>query len=339
MVFSYKASGVDIAGLDKSRDAIGKMITATHTRIASSTVTSTLGHYAGIVKSKRDGFIATHTDGVGTKLLIASAMEKYDTVGIDCVAMNANDIICVGATPVSFVDYIAASRNDARIFKKIIKGLVKGAKQARVPIVGGETAIIPELLRPGKFSFDLAGTIVGIIPKKRIILGRSIKRRDVIIGAHSSGLHSNGYTLARKVLSKYRLTENIPKVGKLGNVLLEPTKIYVSPILEILEKCNVHGLAHITGGGFSNLLRLKRTLYELDSMPKVPPIMELIASKGIKDAEMHKTFNMGVGMCIVASESGESQIMSIMRKHKIHASVIGHIGTGSGVKINSTKIV
>lgn len=338
MVYSYRASGVDIAALDASRKAIGKMIASTYNGQPGATVMHAFGHYAGIIKAKRPGLIATHTDGVGTKLLIASAMSKYDTVGIDCVAMNANDIICVGAIPVSFVDYIAASRNDTVIFKKIMSGLVKGAREARVPIVGGETAVVPDILRKAKFSFDLAGTIVGVIPKSRKVLGSSIKRRDVIIGLHSSGLHSNGYTLARRVLSKYRLGERIPKVGKLGNALLKPTKIYVTPVLEILEKCNVHGLAHITGGGFSNLLRLKRVSYEIDSLPKTPPIMELIANNGVSDLEMHRTFNMGVGMCIVAPESESDDILTIMRRHKIAASVIGRIGVGRNVKVNSLKV-
>lgn len=338
MAHSYKASGVDIAGLDKSRSAIGSMMTATHTRRSGATVMHAFGHYAGIVKAHHAGLVATHTDGVGTKLLVASAMSKFDTVGIDCVAMNANDIICVGATPVSFVDYIAASRNDTAIFKKIMAGLVKGAREARVPIVGGETAIVPDILRKAEFSFDLAGTIVGIVPRRRTVLGSSIRRRDVIIGADSSGLHSNGYTLARRVLSKYRLTEKIPRVGRLGNALLRPTRIYVSPVLEILEKCNVHGLAHITGGGFSNLLRLKRASYEIDSLPRTPPIMELIASNGVPDLEMYRTFNMGVGMCMIAPESESGEIMAILRRHKTGARVIGRIGSGHGVRVNSVKV-
>lgn len=335
---SYKASGVDIAALDKSRKAIGDMIVSTHTRESGARVIRAFGHYAGIVQAKRTGLIATHTDGVGTKLLVASAMRKYDTVGIDCVAMNANDIVCVGAIPISFVDYIAASRNDTAIFKKIMLGLVKGARQARVPIVGGETAIVPDILRAGKFSFDLAGTIVGVIPKRRTVLGKSIKRRDVIIGALSSGLHSNGYTFARRVLSKYGLGERIQKVGKLGDALLTPTRIYVAPVLEILDKCSVHGIAHITGGGFSNLLRLKRVSYEIDSLPRTPPIMELIRSKGVSDVEMCRTFNMGVGLCLVAPESEADSMIAIMRKHRIGARVIGRVGTGCNVKVNSAKV-
>lgn len=337
MKHTYKSSGVDVAGLDASRKQIGKMISTTHAR-TSATVKHAFGHYAGMVKPKHAGLVATHTDGVGTKLLVASAMSKYDTVGIDCVAMNANDIICVGAVPISFVDYIAASRNDTVIFKKIMAGLVKGAKEARVPIVGGETAIIPEILRGSKFSFDLAGTIVGIVPENKVVLGNSIKRGDVIVGAYSSGLHSNGYTLARQVLKKYGLRERVRGVGRIGDALLKPTRIYVKPVLEILEKCKVHGLAHITGGGFSNLLRLKNVSYEIDSLPPTPPIMDLIASHGVSDLEMYRTFNMGVGMCIIVPESESEQTVSIMRRHKIGAKVIGRVKEGRKVVVNSAKV-
>lgn len=335
---TYRASGVDIAALDKSRDVIGRMVRSTYKFSSEAIVTGTDGHYAGIVKSRRAGAIATHTDGVGTKLLIASALSRYDTVGIDCIAMNANDIVCVGAIPISFVDYIAASRNDTAIFKSIMSGLVKGAKEARVPIVGGETAVVPDLLRKSAFSFDLAGTIVGLIPPSRTVLGRSIRPRDVIIGAHSSGLHSNGYTLARRVLAGYSLKERVPKVGRLGDALLRPTRIYVTPILEILKKCNIHGLAHITGGGFANLLRLKRAHYEIDSLPRTPPIMKLIGDCGVAEPEMYRTFNMGVGMCIIAPDSESAQIIATMRRHGTPARVIGYIGRGSSVRVNSVDV-
>ena len=190
---------------------------------------------------------STHTDGVGTKVIIANMMKKFDTIGIDCVAMNVNDIICIGATPISFVDYIAANKNDQRIFKQIVSGLVRGAKKSSVPIVGGETAIMPDLISGKGFGFDLAGMVVGMLSKKQMILGNKIKPNDVIIGVKSSGLHSNGYSLARKVLSKYSLKQKFKGVGILGDALLKPTEIYVKPVLEAIEKCSIHGLAHITG--------------------------------------------------------------------------------------------
>jgi len=265
-------------------------------------------------------------------------MKKYDTVGIDCIAMNVNDIICIGATPISFVDYIAANKNDEKIFTNIMQGLANGAKKATVPIVGGETAIMPDLFSGKGFSFDLAGMVVGLVSKKKMVLGNDIKAGDVIIGAHSSGIHSNGYTLARKALKKFSLKAKIKGVGILGNALLTPTEIYVKPVLEITDKCNVHGLAHITGGSFTKLLRLKKIGFDLDNLPKTPPIMQLIEDQGVKKEEMYKTFNMGIGFCVIAPKNQENKINSIFRKHKIKSQKIGNVTAKQGVFVNSKKI-
>ncbi|MFB5610983.1 MAG: phosphoribosylformylglycinamidine cyclo-ligase [Nitrosopumilaceae archaeon] len=339
MVLSYKKAGVDITKIKKSQATIGKIIESTHKIQKKSKVAHGFGHYAGITELPGKILLATHTDGVGTKVLIANKMKKYDTVGIDCVAMNVNDIICIGATPISFVDYIAANKNDQKIFKKIVEGLAKGAKKAQVPIVGGETAIMPDLFVGKGFSFDLAGMVVGLLSKKQMVLGKSIKKGDVIIGAKSSGLHSNGYTLARKaLLSKYSLKSKIKGVGVLGNALLTPTEIYVKPVLEIVQRCKVHGLAHITGGSFTKLLRLKKIGYDLDSLPKPPAIMQLIEKQGVSSLEMYKTFNMGIGFCVVAPKNQASKIKLIFKKHKIQASQIGKITNRTGVFINSKKI-
>ncbi len=339
MGLTYKNTGVDIAKIKKSQATIGKIIESTHKLQSKVRVTHGFGHYAGITELPGKMLLATHTDGVGTKVLIANKMKKYDTVGIDCIAMNVNDIICIGATPISFVDYIAANKNDQKIFKKIVEGLAKGAKKAGVPIVGGETAIMPDLIAGNGFSFDLAGMVVGILSKKQMILGKSIKKGDIIIGAKSTGLHSNGYTLARKaLLSKFSLKSKIKGIGVLGSALLTPTEIYVKPVLEIIQRCDVHGLAHITGGSFTKLLRLKKIGYDLDSLPKPPRIMQLIEEQGVKRLEMYKTFNMGVGFCVIASKSESSKIKSIFKKNKIQASEIGKITSKTGVFINSKKI-
>jgi phosphoribosylformylglycinamidine cyclo-ligase len=339
MALTYKKAGVDIAKIKKSQAIIGKIIKSTHKLQNQAKVTHGFGHYAGIIELPRKMLLATHTDGVGTKVLIANKMKKYDTIGIDCVAMNVNDIICIGATPISFVDYIAANKNDQKIFKKIVEGLAKGAKKAGVPIVGGETAIMPDLIAGNGFSFDLAGMVVGLLTKKQMVLGKSIKKGDAIIGAKSSGLHSNGYTLARKALfSKYSLKSKIKGVGVLGNSLLTPTEIYVKPVLEILQKCNVHGLAHITGGAFTKLLRLKKIGYYIDSLPTTPPIMKLIEEQGVKSDEMYKTFNMGIGFCVVASKDQANEIKSIFKKYNISSQEIGQITSEKGVFVNSTKI-
>ena len=339
MVLTYKKAGVDITKIKKTQARIGKIIESTHKMQSKVKVVHGFGHYAGITKLPGKMMLAIHTDGVGTKVLIANKMKKYDTIGIDCIAMNVNDIICIGATPISFVDYIAANKNDQKIFKKIVEGLVKGAKTAGVPIVGGETAIMPDLFAGNGFSFDLAGMVVGLLSKKQMVLGKSIKKGNVIIGAKSSGLHSNGYTLARKaLLSKYSLKSKIKGIGVLGNALLTPTEIYVKPVLEIIQKCKVNGLAHITGGSFTKLLRLKSVGYEIDALPKIPPIMGLIEEQGVKPEEMYKTFNMGIGFCLISPQNEVKQIKKIFKKHRIITYEIGYIIKKKGVFVNSKKI-
>jgi len=311
VALTYKKAGVDVKKIKQSQNSIGKIIQTTHRLQKKAKVSHGFGHYAGIVEIPGKQLLATHTDGVGTKVMIANLLKKYDTIGIDCIAMNVNDVICIGATPISFVDYIAANKNDEKIFKKIVQGLSNGAKKAAVPIVGGETAIIPDVISGSGFAFDLAGMVVGLLAKKELVLGNSIKKGDTIIGVKSSGIHSNGYTLARKVLlSKYLLKEKVRGVGRIGDLLLTPTEIYVKPVLEALAKCSIHGLAHITGGSFTKLLRLKKIGYNLDAMPKIPPIMQLIQDHGVNANEMYKTFNMGIGFCIISPKSEESRIIS-----------------------------
>jgi len=339
MVTTYKKVGVDITEIKKSHGAIGQIISSTHKIQKLAKVVHGFGHYAGIVEISGNKFLATHTDGVGTKIIIANMLKKYDTVGIDCIAMNVNDIICIGATPISFVDYIAANKNNQQIFKKVVGGLVKGARQAQVPIIGGETAIMPDLFSGNGFAMDLAGTVVGILSKKEMIFGKSIKSGDVIIGVKSSGLHSNGYTLARSVLlSKYKLNSRVKGVGHLGNALLKPTEIYVKPVLEALAKCQIHGLAHITGGSFTKLLRLKNIGYDLNNLPKAPPLMQLIQDCGVENKEMYQTFNMGIGFCVISPKNNVEKIRSIFKKHKFTTYEIGKITSKKGVFVNSKKI-
>ena len=339
MALTYKKAGVDISNIKKSQVAIGKLIESTHKLQKMVKITHGFGHYAGIVEIPGGKLLATHTDGVGTKVVIANLMKKYNTIGIDCVAMNVNDIICIGATPISFVDYIAANKNDQQILKKIVEGLVTGAKKSATPIVGGETAIMPDVITGKGFSFDLAGMVVGLVSKKDMVLGNKIKTGDIIIGVKSSGLHSNGYSLARKaLLRKYTVKDKIKGVGVLGNALLAPTEIYVKPVLEMIQKCKVDGLAHITGGSFTKLLRLKKIGYEINSLPKIPPIMGLIEEQGVKTEEMYKTFNMGAGFCVIAPREQTNKIISIFKKHKISSQEIGKITPKKGVIVNSIKI-
>ena len=339
MAITYKKAGVDITEIKKSQRAIGKLIESTHKLQKMAKMTHGFGHYAGIVEIPGGKLLATHTDGVGTKVIISNMLKRYDTIGIDCIAMNVNDIICIGATPISFVDYIAANKNDQKIFKQIVSGLVKGAKKSAMPIVGGETAIMPDLISGKGFGFDLAGMVVGMLSKKEMVLGNKIKTNDVIIGIQSSGLHSNGYSLARKaLLTKYSVKDKIKDVGNLGNALLRPTEIYVKPVLEALKKCQINGLAHITGGSFTKLLRLKQIGYHLDSMPKTPALMQLIEDTGVKNEEMYKTFNMGIGFCIISPENQVKDIHKIFNKHKMKSYEIGRISKNKGVFINKLKI-
>lgn len=339
MGLTYRDAGVDIKKIKQTQATIGRLITSTHKLQKRVRIASGFGHYAGIVEISGGKLLAMHTDGVGTKVIISQMMKKYDTIGIDCVAMNVNDIICVGATPISFVDYIAANRNNEEIFKKIVQGLVWGAKKAQVPIVGGETAIMPDLISGKDFAFDLAGTVVGILSKNEMVLGDMVTPSDIIIGINSSGLHSNGYSLARNVLlSKYSLKDRIKGLGTLGDVLLEPTQIYARPVLEALEECDIHGLAHITGGSFTKLLRLKKTGYLLDNMPDPPQIFQMIEDQDVEKAEMYKTFNMGIGFCLIVPEEEEERIEEIFKKHGLKSRPIGSIIEKKGVFVNSLKI-
>ena len=338
-MLTYKKAGVDIAKIKQSQKAIGQLIASTHKLQKKIKTAHGFGHYAGIVEIPGKHLLATHTDGVGTKVVIANLMKKYNTIGIDCIAMNVNDIICIGATPVSFVDYIASNKNDPRIFKKIVQGLVTGAKKSAMPIVGGETAIMPDVIEGKGFAFDLAGMVAGLVEKNKVILGNKIKSGDVIIGANSTGIHSNGYSLARAaLLKKYTIKDRVKSVGVIGDALLEPTQIYVKPVLEIIKKCKINGLAHITGGSFTKLLRLKNIGYQIDSLPKIPSIMSLIQEQGVRSDEMYKTFNMGVGFCVVASPDQLARIISIFKKHKISSQQIGSIIAKKGVFVNSKKI-
>lgn len=339
MAITYRDAGIDIKKIKQSQASIGNLISSTHRLQKKAKTMSGFGHYAGIVEIPGGTLLATHTDGVGTKVIIAQMMRKYDTVGIDCIAMNVNDIICTGAVPISFVDYIAANKNDQKVFNQIVRGLVKGAVDAQVPIVGGETAILPDLIAGKNFSFDLAGMVVGILDKKEIILGDKIRPGDVIIGINSSGLHSNGYSLARKVLfSKYSIKERVKGIGILGDALLEPTKIYVKPVLQSIKECKIHGLAHITGGSFTKLLRLKKTGFVLDNLPPTPPIFEAIESQGVEREEMYKTFNMGIGFCLIAPREEASRIGHIFKRHGFTSRQIGKIVERKGVYIDKIKI-
>ncbi|NHJ86308.1 MAG: phosphoribosylformylglycinamidine cyclo-ligase [Asgard group archaeon] len=320
---TYAKSGVDILEEGEAIDEIWKLLPKTFNLNPNAKFLPAKSHYGGIVDiGMPDKYLVVTVDGVGSKVLIAEMMEKFDTVGIDCVAMNVNDLICVGAEPLVFVDYFAIERPDTKMANQIAQGLVDGAIQSRMAIIGGETATLPDIIRghDGK-GFDLAGTAIGIVPKDRLILGDKITPGDIIFGIESNGLHSNGYSLARKVLLEKHSVSDVVEGLSLGESLLKPTLIYVQEILEIIEKATVHGLANITGGSFMKLARLMRQAKEtvgvkLDSLPDPLPIFKLIQKMGnISNKEMYKTFNMGVGFCIIAPASEEAILTEICKKH------------------------
>ena len=330
---TYRDVGIDVDKIRAAQKSIGDIISATHAFPKKGRVLSGFGHYAGLVRLGAQT-IALHSDGVGTKVLVAQLMNKFDTVGIDCVAMNVNDIICVGARPIAFIDYVALKQPNEALIGEIARGLVEGARQSQMAIVGGETAVLPDVIAgEGENAFDLAGMVMGIVEKQ--VLGNSIKPGDVILGVESSGLHSNGYTLARKVLlSKYSVDENAEHlVQTVGEELLTPTRIYVRPVMDILKKVRVHGLANVTGGSFTKLPRLNKNVrYALDDLPAITGIFKQIQVDGNIDiTEMYRTFNMGIGFCVIAPKAAADEIIRTFGKHEMRCLQIGTIEKGLGV--------
>lgn len=347
---TYSEVGVNNKEIDLVHRVIGSHIQRTHKNTNMGRVLSGFGHYAGLIDIG-SCILALHSDGVGTKLLIAQAMNDFSTIGIDCIAMNVNDLICVGSAPFAFLDYIAISKPDPRVLSAITDSLAKGAEEAGVAIVGGETAIVPDLLSKGynKNSIELSGTAVGYVKKRtELVLGDRIVKGDTILGVESSGLHANGFTLVRKALSKQDLHKKAGNLERsLGDELLTPTRIYVRPIIDLFRLgVEVHGIAHITGGSFTKLRRINdRVNYRLNSIPDPPEIFKLIKLKGkIRFAEMHRTFNMGIGLCIIAPPPSVEEIVSTFDKYKMKASKIGVIekpGTGEvscGVLNEQTRL-
>jgi phosphoribosylformylglycinamidine cyclo-ligase len=284
------------------------------------------GHYANVVRLDERTGIALSTDGVGTKLAVADRLGRWDTVGIDCVAMNVNDVVCVGAEPLAMVDYLAVDRADPEVAGAIGAGLGRGAERAGIEIVGGELAQLGELIN----GLDLAGACFGVVALDSLITGAAIEAGDPVIGLPSSGLHSNGYTLARSALEGIPMDDE--RLGRpLGDILLEPTEIYVKPIVELLRsEVDVRGLAHVTSGGLNNLLRLEAEVgYEIDDPLPVPPIFTLIQERAeVSDEEMHEVFNMGCGFCIVVAAAADEVVLERLQGHYPNAKRIGRVVPG-----------
>jgi phosphoribosylformylglycinamidine cyclo-ligase len=333
---SYAASGVDVVGLEPGLGSLVQRLAATTAfpRIGRPALPN--GFFANVLDLGTGQGLAISTDGVGTKLLVALAMERFDTIGIDLIAMNVNDVLCVGAEPIALVDYIAISTTDRSLLDQFAIGLVEGARQARISIPGGEIAQVRELLRPhpphGE-SFDVVATAVGIVPMDRIVIGHDVRPGDVVIGLPSNGIHSNGLTLARRVLvgergpAAYRERPAALGGASTGEELLRPTRIYVAEVMALLDAgVAVKALAHITGDGLLNLSRIaaRDVGFVLDRLPEPEPIFGLLQdASGIDDAEMYTTFNMGVGFCIVVAEEDLEQALGILRPLEPQTMVLG----------------
>jgi len=308
-MITYKDSGVNIDAGNLSVELMKNNIRRTFRK----EVLADIGGFSGLFevpKKYKNPVLVSGTDGVGTKLKIAFMMDKHDTIGIDCVAMCVNDILCQSAEPLFFLDYIATGKIYPEKIAEIVKGVAEGCLQAGCSLIGGETAEMPGFYPEGEY--DIAGFAVGIVDRNNIIDGSSIKKGDVVLGIPSSGVHSNGYSLVRKLffdVYKYNVNSYIQELGMtLGEELLKPTRIYVKPVLKILEKFKIKGIAHITGGGFiENIPRIipkgLRTVIQKNSF-EILPIFNIIKSLGsLTDEEMFRTFNMGIGLVLVVEES------------------------------------
>jgi phosphoribosylformylglycinamidine cyclo-ligase len=333
---AYAEAGVDTG---RAESAVAGLVSVLRTIDPGRPSRAVLGsgHYANVLRIDDRTGIALSTDGVGSKIIVAEQLGRYDTVGIDCIAMNVNDVICVGAEPLAVLDYIAVEDADPEQLRQIAVGLKEGAEQAGVEIPGGELAQLPELIRghPSPHGFDLVGACFGTVALDSIVTGAACAPGDAVIGLPSSGVHSNGYTLARRALPEMGDTPAELGGRRVGDVLLEPTVIYVRAVLEALrdDDVEVRGLAHITSGGMLNLLRLEAEVgYRLDAPLPVPPIFDLIADgASVPAEEMHEVFNMGCGFCVVVPEADADAAVALLGAHHRGAAVIGRVTDSAGV--------
>src|SRR3954468_24299789 len=322
---AYARSGVSQAAAGDAVAALVKSLERIDTG-KPSRVVPLPGHYASVLRLDDRTGLAISTDTVGTKMVVAERLGRYDTIGIDCVAMNVNDVICVGAEPIAMLDFILTERADPEICGELGVGLARGAELAGIEIPGGEIAQVGDIVS----GQELGGSCVGLVPLNEIVTGAGVRPGDPVIGLPSSGLHSNGYTLARAALVDIPLDDE--RLGRpLGDVLLEPTEIYVKPVVEVFRSdLDVRGLAHITSGGLDNLLRLEAEVaYEIDDPLPVPPVFELIQELGeVGDDEMHEVFNMGCGFCVVVAAEDEEAAMKRLQGHYPAAKRIGRVTEG-----------
>jgi len=321
----YRQSGVDTTEADAGLNRIIARVQKTWPRAGLGRLVLPIGYFANVIEV--DGFgLALCTDGVGSKTIIADMMGKYDTIGIDCVAMNVNDMICVGATPLSLVDYIAVEKTDAAMLDAVAEGLCKGAELAQISISGGETAQLKDVMK----HFDLVGMAVGKVELDKVIDGRAVREGDAVIGVKSSGIHSNGLSLARRAFFAehgYGIEHKFAELDcTLGEELLRPTDIYVREALEILRTvAGVHALINITGDGLLNLARVAAPVgFKLDALIEPHPVFALIQRHAkVELSEMYEVFNMGVGFCYVVEQASAARVLQILKTHGRVAQVIG----------------
>jgi len=329
---TYADAGVDIDKANTFVEAVKKIARQTpRTRVMGE-----IGGFGGLFSLNAENYdrpvLVSSTDGVGTKLKIAFMMNRHDTIGIDLVAMCINDIIVQGAKPLFFLDYLSMGILDARVAEDIVRGIGEGCRQAGCALIGGETAEMPGLYQPGEY--DLAGFTVGIVDNDKIVDGSEIRVGHKLIGIASSGLHSNGYSLVRKICFdhlKLKIDDHVPELGKaIGEALLEPTKIYVETVRSLLRDLPVHGLAHITGGGIAdNILRIIPNACGVEIQKdswEVPPIFDFLQEAGnVEEAEMMRTFNNGIGMIAVVPDTAAQEILERLSVMKEQAFIIGRV--------------
>jgi phosphoribosylformylglycinamidine cyclo-ligase len=339
---AYAAAGVDTGQADRAVDALVGVLRRIELDRPSASVLGS-GHYASVLRVAPNLGIAMSTDGVGSKLVVAEQADRLETIGIDCIAMNVNDVVCVGAEPIAMLDYLAVEQADPVALARIGEGLRAGAEAANIEIPGGELAVLPELIRghPSPHGFDLCGTAIGTVALDAIVTGDAAAPGDALIGLPSSGVHSNGYTLARRALlddGGLGLDDRPPDLAgaSVADALLEPTVIYVRGVLDLLRSdIPVHGLAHITGGGVRNLLRLggDRIGFHVEAPLAAPPVFGLIERLGrVSAAEMWEVFNMGCGFVAVVPEERAGEAAELLGVRHPGAGRIGSV-TGEGGRV------
>lgn len=329
-------------GVRPQEEALAALLKHIPTSIEAYPSNVTGGYFANVIDLGNNTGVAFCTDGVGTKMLVAEMMDNYDTIGIDCVAMNVNDLICVGARPVSMVDYIACAELDTKVFDALGKGLGEGARQAGISISGGEIAQLKEVIK----GIDLIGSCIGHVKINQLNTGQNVKPGNLILGLRSTGVHANGLTLARRVLlgdSSEEQKGNIHKfedcLGRtIGEELLEPTQIYVKPIMEMLDDgIDLKAMVQITSESYGNLNRVhsEDIQFVIDPLPDPLPIFELIQEQGeISDEEMFKVFNMGIGFCVIVDHANDAdQVHNICKKYDISCHGIGQVEPWTGKEV------